>query len=116
MKIQQNFTSVANPQANGQVEIVNRIILQHLKTHLEGLKGRSYHTTPRNSTGEPPFFMIYRSKPVIPVEIGMESTRVQMYAFAQCEMDLIMLPENRELAYTKVCKYQKHIKKMYIRR
>ncbi|XP_075521500.1 uncharacterized protein LOC142554716 [Primulina tabacum] len=39
MKITQSFTSVAYPQANGQTEFVNRIIVQALKTRLQG-KGR----------------------------------------------------------------------------
>ncbi|KAL2246103.1 UNVERIFIED_CONTAM: Gag-Pol polyprotein [Sesamum indicum] len=35
LKIAQHFTAVANPQANGQTEVTNRTILEHLKTHLE---------------------------------------------------------------------------------
>ncbi|KAL2226318.1 UNVERIFIED_CONTAM: hypothetical protein Sindi_1990500 [Sesamum indicum] len=35
LKIAQHFTAVANPQANGQTEVTNRTILQHLKTRLE---------------------------------------------------------------------------------
>ncbi|XP_011075750.1 uncharacterized protein LOC105160181 [Sesamum indicum] len=39
LKIKQNFTTIGNPQANGQVEATNMILLQHLKTRLEGAKG-----------------------------------------------------------------------------
>ncbi|XP_075473304.1 uncharacterized protein LOC142504308 [Primulina tabacum] len=35
MKTIQSFTSVAYPQANGQTEVVNRIIVQALKTRLQ---------------------------------------------------------------------------------
>ncbi|KAL2226629.1 UNVERIFIED_CONTAM: Gag-Pol polyprotein [Sesamum indicum] len=35
LKIAQHFTAVANPQANGEIEVTNRTILQHLKTRLE---------------------------------------------------------------------------------
>lgn len=38
MKIQQNFTLVRHPEANGQTEMVNRIVLQHLKARLEEYK------------------------------------------------------------------------------
>ncbi|KAL0404046.1 UNVERIFIED_CONTAM: hypothetical protein Sradi_2045400 [Sesamum radiatum] len=38
LKIQQNFMAVSNPQVNGQTEVTNRTILQHLKTRLEGAK------------------------------------------------------------------------------
>ncbi|XP_075504581.1 uncharacterized protein LOC142542020 [Primulina tabacum] len=40
MKITQSFTAVAYPQANGQTEVVNRIIVQALKTRLQG-KGKN---------------------------------------------------------------------------
>ncbi|XP_075494794.1 uncharacterized protein LOC142532363 [Primulina tabacum] len=36
MKITQSFTSIAYSQANGQTEVVNRIIVQALKTRLQG--------------------------------------------------------------------------------
>ncbi|XP_075492557.1 uncharacterized protein LOC142530619 [Primulina tabacum] len=60
MKIIQSFTSIAYPQANGQTEVVNRIIVQALKTRLQG-KGKdrveelssviwAYRTTPRAPT------------------------------------------------------------------
>ncbi|KAL2225468.1 UNVERIFIED_CONTAM: Ribonuclease HI [Sesamum indicum] len=35
LKIAQHFTAVANPQANGQTEVTNKTILQHLKMRLE---------------------------------------------------------------------------------
>ncbi|KAL0358275.1 UNVERIFIED_CONTAM: hypothetical protein Sangu_0676900, partial [Sesamum angustifolium] len=34
-----NFTIVGNPQANGQTEVSNSILLQHLKTRMDGAKG-----------------------------------------------------------------------------
>ncbi|XP_075499106.1 uncharacterized protein LOC142537480 [Primulina tabacum] len=37
MKITQSFTSVSYPQANGQTEVVNRVIVQALKTRLQVL-------------------------------------------------------------------------------
>ncbi|XP_075473428.1 uncharacterized protein LOC142504447 [Primulina tabacum] len=41
MKITQSFTSVAYPQANGQTEVVNRVIVQALKARLQG-KGKDW--------------------------------------------------------------------------
>ncbi|KAL0313587.1 UNVERIFIED_CONTAM: Gag-Pol polyprotein [Sesamum radiatum] len=71
LKIRQLFTSVNNPQANGQAEVTNRIILQQLKMRL-GEKGNwvhelpgvlwAYRTTLRESTQETPFNLVY-SKP-----------------------------------------------------
>ncbi|KAI3448580.1 hypothetical protein Pfo_005245 [Paulownia fortunei] len=69
MKIKQHFTSVAHPQANGQVEVTNRIILQGIKTRLDRSGGGwvdeldsvlwAYRTTPRTTTGETPFSLVY---------------------------------------------------------
>ncbi|KAK4400259.1 hypothetical protein Sango_1132000 [Sesamum angolense] len=39
LAIKQFFTSVSNPQTNGQTEVTNRTILQHLKTRLGTAKG-----------------------------------------------------------------------------
>ncbi|XP_073136939.1 uncharacterized protein [Henckelia pumila] len=60
LSIKQFFTSVGNPQANGQTEVTNWTILQHLKTRLGNAKGKwvdefpsvlwAYRTTPRSST------------------------------------------------------------------
>ncbi|XP_011069634.1 uncharacterized protein LOC105155457 [Sesamum indicum] len=38
LKVQQNFTVVGHPQANGQTEVTNRIILQHLKSRISSKK------------------------------------------------------------------------------
>ncbi|KAK4394082.1 Retrovirus-related Pol polyprotein from transposon opus [Sesamum angolense] len=77
------------PQYNGQTEVTNRTILQHLKTHLDQAKGNwvdelpgvlwAYRTTPRRSTGESPFNLVYGMKAIIPAEIGEETLRIQQY-------------------------------------
>ncbi|KAL2249925.1 UNVERIFIED_CONTAM: hypothetical protein Sindi_2466200 [Sesamum indicum] len=89
LKIQQNFTAVGNPQANGQTEVMNRTLLQYLKTRLERAKGAwveelpgvlwAYWTTPRTATGETPFYLVYGSEAVIPAEIREETARVAQY-------------------------------------
>lgn len=89
MKIEQRFTSVVYPQANGQTGVTNRSIVQALRARLYGV-GKdwveelpsvlwAYRTTPRTSTGETPFSMVYGSKAVLPAEIGEESARVRGY-------------------------------------
>ncbi|KAL0448381.1 UNVERIFIED_CONTAM: hypothetical protein Slati_1394500 [Sesamum latifolium] len=64
LHIKQRFTSVY-PQANGQVEVTNRILVQSIKKRLDKVGGNwaeeltsvlwSYRTTPRDSTEESPF-------------------------------------------------------------
>lgn len=59
--IEQWFTSIAHPQTNGLVKVINRTILQGLKKRLKGAKGNwieefpcvlwSYRTTPRKAMG-----------------------------------------------------------------
>ncbi|RDX76937.1 Pol polyprotein, partial [Mucuna pruriens] len=59
LHIRQSFTSVEHPQANGQAEAANKVILRGLRRRLEEAKGRwaeelpqvlwSYHTTPHST-------------------------------------------------------------------
>ncbi|RDY10102.1 Tf2-8, partial [Mucuna pruriens] len=89
LHIRQSFTSVEHPQANGQAEAANRVILRGLRRRLEEAKGRwveelpqvlwSYHTTPHSTTGETPFRLTYGSEAVIPVEIGEPSPRTALF-------------------------------------
>ncbi|XP_073061891.1 uncharacterized protein [Primulina eburnea] len=89
MKITQSFTYVSYPQANGQIEVVKRIIVQALKTRLQG-KGKdwveelpsvlwAYRTTRQAPTQETSFNLVYGSEAILPVEIGQSSARVESY-------------------------------------
>ncbi|KAL2236290.1 UNVERIFIED_CONTAM: Gag-Pol polyprotein [Sesamum indicum] len=111
LKIQQNFTAVGHPQSNGQTEVTNRTILQHLKARLSSKAEWSdelpgvlwaYRTTPRTSTGETPFSLVYGSEAVIPAEIGEESQRIANFDPGrngeQRAFDLDLLEEKREAA------------------
>ena len=63
--IRNHYSSLAHPQANGQVEVTNRTLLKIIKTRLEGAKDIwpdelpsvlwAYRTTARTPTGETPF-------------------------------------------------------------
>ncbi|KAK4404501.1 hypothetical protein Sango_0818700 [Sesamum angolense] len=89
LKIQQNFTEDENPQANGQRKVTNRILLQHLKTRLEGTKSAwvkelsgalwAYRTTSRTTIGETSFCLVYGSEVIIPAEIGVETVIINLY-------------------------------------
>ncbi|KAK3042746.1 hypothetical protein RJ639_000804 [Escallonia herrerae] len=79
------FTSVAHPQSNGQIENMNRSILQGLKKKLDEAKGAwvdelskvlwAYRTTPHSVTGETPFSLCYGTEAMLPVEIGVPTIR-----------------------------------------
>ncbi|KAL0427954.1 UNVERIFIED_CONTAM: hypothetical protein Slati_2970200 [Sesamum latifolium] len=85
LRIKQRFTTVAHPQANGQVEVTNRILVQEIKRRLERVGGNwaeeltsvlwAYRTTPRGSTRETPFSLVYGTEAIIPAELDMPSHR-----------------------------------------
>ena len=78
-----------HPQANRQVEVMNRSLLKIIKTRLEGAKGIcsdklpsvlwAYRTTTRTPTKETSFRLTYGSDAVIPTEVGLRSHWVENY-------------------------------------
>ncbi|KAL0405854.1 UNVERIFIED_CONTAM: hypothetical protein Slati_3899300 [Sesamum latifolium] len=80
LAIKQFFTSVSNPQAKVQIDVTNRMILQHLKTRLGSAKGAwvdelssilwAFRTMPKTSTMEFPFTLSYGTEAIAPVKIG----------------------------------------------
>ena len=87
--INNHYSSLSHPQANGQAEVANRSLLKIIKTRLEGAKGIwpdelpgvlwAYRTTVRTPIGETPFKLAYGSEAVILIEVHMASHRVKEY-------------------------------------
>ncbi|XP_071700350.1 uncharacterized protein [Rutidosis leptorrhynchoides] len=85
LNIKQTFTSVAHPQANGQCEVTNRDIVAGIKARLGHDRVGwvdelpkvlwAHRTTPKASTGETPFSLVYGSEAVVPAEIGNDYIR-----------------------------------------
>ena len=83
--IKLSFSTPRYPQANGQAESTNKTIVNTLKKRLEAEKSQwaeklpeilwSYRTTPRRSTGETPFSLVYGSEAVIPIETRLLTAR-----------------------------------------
>ncbi|KAK4383487.1 hypothetical protein Sango_2771000, partial [Sesamum angolense] len=81
--IQQRFTTIAYPQANGQVEVTNSILVQGIKVKLEQTGGQwvdallgvpwSYRTTHRSTTGETSFNLVYGSEAEIPARAELQT-------------------------------------------
>ena len=92
-KIQIRFSSVSRPQTNGQVESANKIILAGIKKKIEGAKGTwdevfpgilwAMRTTVKNAIGHIPFSLLYGSEVVLPIEIGIPSTRIAYYSYEE---------------------------------
>ena len=87
--ITNRYSTPAYPQGNGQVEAVNKVIVNELKKRLDDAKGKwvdefphvlwTYQTTPRRSMGETPFSMTYGAKVVIPLETRFPTLRTSQF-------------------------------------
>ena len=81
LDIRNRYSTPAYSQGNGQVEAMNKVIVNGLKRRLEGAKGNwaeelpnvlwAYQITPRRSTGETPFSLTYGAEAVIPAEVNL---------------------------------------------
>ncbi|GJX84332.1 reverse transcriptase domain-containing protein [Tanacetum coccineum] len=86
LNIKQQFTSLAHLQANGQIEVTNRTLLQGLKTRLGKAQRQwveelpnvlwAHRTTAQTSNGCAPFSLVYGSEAVLPPEIGIPPYRI----------------------------------------
>lgn len=115
------FTLVAHPQANGQAEVANRIILDGLKKRVERSKGTwvdellpilwSYRTTCKVSTGATPFQLAYGAEAVVPLEITHTSPRIKEFEPEVNEegmrLALDLIDEVRDRANAKIVEHQK---------
>ncbi|KAK4410118.1 hypothetical protein Sango_0084800 [Sesamum angolense] len=127
LAIKQFFTSVSNPQVNGQTKVTNRTILQHLKTRLGTAKRAwvdelpsvlwAYRTTPRTTTGETQFSLSYGTDVVAPAEVGKLNWRVKHYDLEANEqglrMNLDFVEEVRERASVRAAMYKARMAKAY---
>ncbi|XP_021995253.1 uncharacterized protein LOC110892395 [Helianthus annuus] len=127
MKIEHNFASVAHPQANGQVESVNKQIVDGIKARLGTARGGwvdklpsilwVHRTMPKTSTGETPFSLVYGSEAVIPAEIGLPSPRMIAKQNQNNEKErrlyLDLLEERRENAAIAEARYKFKLEKYY---
>ncbi|GJR81873.1 reverse transcriptase domain-containing protein [Tanacetum coccineum] len=129
-EIKQMNTAVAHPQANGLVERANKSLMHGLKARL----GRervgwvdelpnilwAHRTMLKTSNEETPFSLTYRSKAVIPAEIGMPTYRTINFNKAQNEeemrLNLDLTQERREEAAIREAKYKKKVEQYYNKR
>ena len=75
---------------NKQVEATNKTIKDNLEKKLERLKGMwvnelsmvllAHHTTSKEVTRETTFFLVFRTKVIIPSNVGLPSYRVENYS------------------------------------
>ena len=99
--------------------MTNRTLLKIIKTKLDEAKGAwpeelpnvlwAYRTTVRTPTGETPFKLTYGTEAVIPMEVGVASTRREAFHeesnHDHLRINLDCLDEVREEAFIRVTKY-----------
>ena len=132
--IRLDIASVAHPQANGQVERANGLILQGLKPRLEAPLRRaagawaeelpsviwSLRTTSNRSTGYTPFFLVYGAEVVLTSDLIHTSPRVAAYIEEDAEIsrqnDLDLVEEVRVVAEMRSTAYQQKLRKYHSQR
>jgi transposase InsO family protein len=94
-----DYASVAHPEANGQVERANGLILAGLKPRLyEELEDYGsklieeipkevwgLHTQISRATGYSPFVLVYGSEAVLPVDLIWTSPKIKQYKEGEAE-------------------------------
>lgn len=127
MKITQRFTSVAHQQANGQVEVTNRTIVEGIKRRLEKAGGEwanelhgvllANRTSPKEATGKTPFALVHGVEAVVPVEVEVNTVRImkldahQNHEALRDELEFAL--EKREEASEKMGKNKEKMKAAY---
>jgi transposase InsO family protein len=94
-----DYASVVHPEANGQVERANGLILAGLKpilyVELEDYRSKWIEELPKvvwglrtqvsRATGYLPFFLVYGSKAVLPADLIWTSPRIEQYVEGEAE-------------------------------
>ena len=125
--IKNRYSTLAYPQGNGQIEAVNKVIVNRLKKRLDNAKGkwieelphvlRTYRITPQKSTGETPFSMTYGAEAVIPLENGFPTIRTSTFTSdgkdELLKKSLDLVEERRENAMMQLAYYQHKLKQGY---
>ena len=125
--IKNHYSSPAHPQANRQVEVMNRSLLKIIKTQLEGAKGIwpkelpsilwAYRTMAKMPIGETPFWLVYGSEAVIPAKVGLTSYRVGNHDEGRNDeamrLQLDLLDEVRATVEQRLARYQDLMAKHY---
>ena len=108
--ITNRYSTPTYPPRNGQVEAINKVIVNGLKKRLDDTKGKwveelphvlwTYQTTPRRSTEKTPFSMTYGAEAVIPLETGFPTLRTSSFTLSGndelLERSLDLIEKRRE--------------------
>ncbi|XP_042466235.1 uncharacterized protein LOC122048779 [Zingiber officinale] len=120
---------MAYPQRNGQTEVTNQEILKDLRARLDHAGGNwvnvlpnvlwALHMTLKEATGITLFHLVYRCEAVVPMEVRVESDRVQLYDERNAErrlMKLDLVDEMWDKATVWLMAYRQRMKQNYNQR
>ena len=110
--------------------MTNQTLLKIIKTKLDDAKGTwpeelpnvlwAYRTTTRTPTGEIPFRLTYGTEVVIPVEVGVTSTKRAAFSKEgndeKLRLNLDCLDEVKDKASSRMAKYQQKMAEYYNKR
>lgn len=125
--IRKHFSTPHHPQANGQVEAVNKTIKLTLKRKLDASKGAwvdelpqvlwAIRTTCKTATRETPFSMTYGAEAMSPVEVGVPSPRCIHFDEVTNDelrkLELDFLGERRDGSRDRLVSYQRKMMRYY---
>ncbi|XP_039811763.1 uncharacterized protein LOC120674691 [Panicum virgatum] len=118
-----DWSAVAHPQMNGQVERANSMILQGLKPRIFNKLNKfgrrwltelpsviwSIRTTPSRATGFTPFFLVYGVEAILPTNLEYGSPRLKAYQEQQNQQaredSLDQVDEARDVAHLHSARY-----------
>ena len=122
--IRVDWSAMAHPQKNSQVERANGMILQGLKPRIFNKLNKfgrrwltelpsviwSLRTTPSRATGFSPFFLVYDAEAILPTDLEYGSPRLKAYQEHQSrqarEDSLDQVDEARDVALLHASRYQ----------
>ncbi|KAD4385344.1 hypothetical protein E3N88_25512 [Mikania micrantha] len=116
-----------HPQANGQAESSNNIIVNNLKKKLGSKKGKwaeelpfvlwADRTTTKNATSQTPFSLVFGSEAVLPNEMIIPTARTHLQTIEAnkevLSQDIDTIDESRDIAKIRMAAYQQKIAKSY---
>jgi hypothetical protein len=132
-RIDVRYVSVAHPQAKGQVERANGMVLDALKKRLHdatNTKGGKWikelpnalwglRTQPTKPTGQSPYFLVYGSEAILPTNVMWDSRAVEQYDESISEdsrrVDIDGLEEARGAALVQSARYLEGIRRYHNR-
>lgn len=113
------------PQSNGLAESSNKTIINSIKKRLKTAKGKwveelpsvlwANRTTPRTSTGQTPFSLVYGCEAVLPIEIRLSTSRHTSvdHNLIDLSYDLDALEELRESALIKMASQKQAVERYF---